>query len=161
MSPDTINQVLGIVLVFNTFTRQDELVLVLNTRKRIPLFKFPGGRVKAGEDSHSAVIREIYEETRIPVSTGEKECVHVGRIPDVVSKRTNLTYALDLFLFRVPEDFVDTPVPWNGSVCYEPHLEVRRISLSELRHQNTFLNVHRGYVHRLDARLEKSLFGSR
>jgi 8-oxo-dGTP pyrophosphatase MutT (NUDIX family) len=161
MSPDTKNQVLGIVLVFNTFTQQDELVLVRNTRKRFPLLKFPGGRVKDREDSHSAVIREIYEETRIPVSTGVEECVHVGRIPEIMSTRTNLTYALDLFLFRVPEDLVDSRIPWNSSACYEHNLVACRRSLSELRRQNLFLPVHREYLHRLDAVLEQGLFGSR
>jgi len=66
-----------------------------------------GGRIKFGETSEEAVVREVYEETGVKMEIDRLGFIHENFFPgDSLVKRGNVVHEISFFYYmKVPDDF--------------------------------------------------------
>ena len=89
---------LGSVLLALLCQEKDLIVLARQPGMRDPIYwKLPGGRISTNETPHEAIIREVFEETGIDLSS--QDLMLAREIPQVGPKGPYIQY---LFIVSVP-----------------------------------------------------------
>lgn len=110
--------------VFALIMSHEEKSVLLSERADGKGWNLPGGRVELGEDDHTALIREVNEETGLEVEVLEQ----IGE-PLVFSEDTALAYACTI----VGEQLIPTNEAVRHAFCSQEDVQAgrKRVGLSE------------------------------
>jgi 8-oxo-dGTP diphosphatase len=106
----------------------DEKVLLLRRRKEpyLGLFSLPGGKINSTESVHDAVVREVLEETRLPVRTAELR----GVVSEVITEQNVPCSGHLIIVFSI------APGPGEMAVSTEGDLQWFRLDyLPNIEHE--------------------------